>query len=172
MAQIASASDVLVSRHGRPTPRKPKVAPTSLPEAKAVYGETGGLFPQKNDPSRSIYNPGNWNPTSLRQLTIARIWIAEVQRRNSNVNYAELNGSKLIDVIQWNMALGAASAASNSSPAGVRHFFIRPTIDGRTRPPFVGTKEPLATFGPFVNVGGGDVARGDNIYIDFYENIP
>ena len=46
-----------------------------------------------------------------------------------------------------------------------------PTYFGRTRPTSAGDLQPAATFGPFINGGGGDVARGDDIYIDLYEDF-
>jgi RHS repeat-associated protein len=154
------------SSEGGPSPASNRTA-----GAKAAYGETGGLYPQVIDTKRSIYNPSNWDQSSLAALQEARTWIAEVQQRNSNVHSASPTSTNSIEMHQWELALQASERAGNSSPAEVRHFFIRQLNVGRQAPGFSGGSAPFRSFGPFRNPGGGDVPRGNETYIDFYSGI-
>ena len=139
--------------------------------ARAAYGETGGLYPQKIDPKGSLYNPENWDTQSAADLSEARSWIAEVQDRNSYVHYAQPSGNNSIEQRQWQLSVDAAANAGDLSPSDVRHFFLRQDGIGTQSLGWAGSSTPYQSFGPFINGGGGDVPRGKKTYIDFYKGV-
>ena len=137
---------------------------------QAIYGETAGLYPQLTlgtNPHRS----SNWNAISLKQLQTARSWIAEVQSRNHNVKYARPSSNDPIEQQVWHLSLIAALEAGELSPETVRHFFIRQEGVGPQTPSWAAGDTSYRSFGPFINVGGGDVPVGPATYIDFYQSI-
>ncbi|MBI1905708.1 MAG: hypothetical protein HYS20_05620 [Rhodocyclales bacterium] len=138
---------------------------------RAIYGETAGLYPQLSPGARNVYDVVNWDPASAAELQEARAWVAEVQARNANVHYSQPQGNNPIEQRQWQLAVDAANMAGNLSPPDVRHFFIRQDAVGRQAPGWAGGQAPFRSFGPFINAGGGDVPRGRQTYIDFYQGI-
>jgi hypothetical protein len=141
--------------------------------AKGAYGETSGLYAQKKDPQGSIYDPANWDSASQADLQEARRWIAEVQRRNPTMNYDRPQGNNPIEARQWKLASDAAGKSDIASPSTVKKFFIRQEGVGPQLPPDSWKGWVLhKSFGPFVNVGGGDVPKGNGSYIEFYRKGP
>ncbi|MDR3711325.1 MAG: hypothetical protein P4L51_00795 [Puia sp.] len=138
--------------------------PVDTEAAKAAYGETKGLRPQKG-------NDGKVDEKSKEQLTEARADVAEVSRRNGYVHRED--GSKKKDKASkdaWDDSANA-SKMKTDLPLNVRHFFLRQEGEGKQAPDWAGDKKPFKSFGPFVNPGGGDVPRGNNTYIDFYQGV-
>jgi hypothetical protein len=139
--------------------------------AKAIYGETAGLTPQLKNPKSSPYNRSNWDADSAVQLETARTYIGIVSDRNPNVNYAApANANNSIQAQTWSDAVDAAINGNNSSQLNqnVTNFFLRQEGIGRQTPQGWGNLERHLSLGPFNNVGGGDVPKGPNTYIDFY----
>jgi len=54
-------------------------------------------------------------------------------------------------------------------PVNVTHFFIRQEGQGSQKPPWAENMILSKSYGPFRNIGGGDVPKGDKTYIDFYQ---
>ncbi len=145
--------------------------------AMAVYAETGGLFPAKLARG-SVYDPAYWtsgfNSGGTGDLMLARRMVAETRKRNKRTHLkafpADLHRLRLLS---WYPCAEAAEDAVGAElyplPPGTRlHFFIRQDGVGRQKPGYLATCDPVRSFGPFVNVGGGDVPRGDKTYVDFY----
>jgi len=130
------------------------------PRAEVVYGETAGLRPQPNDPG------------SVADLQTAREMIADISERNPNVYSARPNPQNPIEMVMWRDAVQASRAAQQwDLPADVRHFFLNQAGVGPPWPTWSYGRSPYATFGPFVNVGGGDVPRGGWTYIYIYRGV-
>lgn len=149
-------------------PTKKTKAQTNKPKdpeaAKAAYGETNGLTPEKG-------KDGKVDEKSKEDLTAARAAVAEVSRRNNHVHRKD--GSKKKDKASkeaWNDSV-KASGMDAKLPAGVRHFFLRQDGEGTQKPDWAGNKTPYKSFGPFRNAGGGDVPKGNETYIDFYQGV-
>jgi len=141
--------------------------------AKAAYGETSGLYAQKIDPKVSTYDPANWDSTSQADLQEARRWLTEVQRRNPVMHYDRPHGNNPIEARQWQLASDAAGNVDSVSPSTVKKFFIRQDGVGPQTPPESWSGWVLhKSFGPFINVGGGDAPKGDGTYIEFYRKGP
>lgn len=150
-------------------------AESNRPLAGIVFGETAGL------------RPLDGHESSRRQLREARRWIARVAiaRRHRGVarpvypTIAEQRIPYVMDV--WSACQRAADLApslASSSVDGRRvlHFLIRQggsaSAGGQpARPAWARGHVPIMSFGPFRCVGGGDVPRGDETYIDFFAGI-
>lgn len=153
-------------------------APYSPAElAMAVYAETGGLFPVRTVRG-SVYDPYRWNtgfgPGGYGDLTLARRMVAETRKRNKRTHLAPFPvDRRLPSLIAWYCCAESAEDAVGASlyplPPGMRlHFFIRQKGVGRQKAAYLEKYTPVMSFGPFFNVGGGDVPAGDKAYIDFY----
>lgn len=141
--------------------------------AMAVYGETSGIYPQLLPKTRNIYRRQNWDPASFEKLQEARKYIADVRERNKNTMVSKPCSENAIEKMIWKDALDAAAGAENwNLPKNVRHFFLRQEGVGPQKPGWATGMTPYATFGPFINVGGGDVPRGSTAFIDFYQGVP
>ena len=52
----------------------------------------------------------------------------------------------------------------------VNNFFLRQAGIGRQAPPWA-NGQPEFTYGPFINVGGGDVPKGRRTFLDVYKGV-
>jgi hypothetical protein len=143
---------------------------SSHKRATAIYGETSGLTPRLIDKNKSAYDKNNWNSASEDNLFLARTYIGIVSDRNPRVHYAEVvDKTNPIEVNTWNRVMD--SAISGNVPerlnSKVNHFFIRQEGVGKQNPPWPELIR-YGSMGPFNNVGGGDVPKGTDTYIDFY----
>jgi RHS repeat-associated protein len=141
--------------------------------ASAAFGETGGIYPQLKPGASNVYNPSDWDPGSAQELQEARAWIADVRERNKITGF--LDKSRTTNAVErtiWTKCYEAAEkAARKNLPSDVRHFFLRQEGEGRQKPDWARNMTPYKTFGPFKNIGGGDVPTGDKTFIDFYKGV-
>ena len=145
--------------------------------ASAAYAETGGLYPAKVKPG-SIYDVSTYRrgdgPGSSGDLRRARMMIAETRKLNKKTHLrAKPPASDELSMRVWDECVEAAKAAVAGEvyPLGHHerlHFFIRQEGVGRRTAAYLKNYEPVASYGPFINVGGGDVPRGDRTHVDFY----
>lgn len=145
--------------------------------AMAVYAETGGLFP-KRIARGSVYDPAYWisgfGSGGSGDLLLARRMIAETRKGNKRTHLKAFPvGLHRFELLSWYACAEAAEDAVGAElyplPPGTRlHFFIRQDGVGRQKARYLENFEPALSFGPFVNVGGGDVPAGDKTYVDFY----
>lgn len=152
------------------------VDPLGLTEeaAMAVYGETSSLYPQQLKKGK-IYNSKTWDTESYKQLQEARKSIADIYERNKRMYTKKPSGNNKIEQKTWQDSEAAAKQAESFDlPSNVKNFFIRQENIGPQKP----TKEqwgdfdpPITSYGPFINVGGGDVPKGSKTYIDIYEGV-
>lgn len=145
--------------------------------ASAVYAETGGLFPRQAKPG-SVYDASTWaddfEPGGTHDLRRARRMVAEARKWNKRTHVRPPPAAS--DVLarrSWAVCEAAAGevGAHEAFPIeyGERlHFFIRQAGVGVQKPAYLTGVFPVASFGPFVNVGGGDVPAGASTHIDFY----
>jgi hypothetical protein len=144
-------------------------------KASVGYGETRGLLPQTSADAKghNPYDRGTWSPDSFEALQQARRNIIDVSGRNPRVHRAKPgNKASTIERSVWDDNRAAASQ-SGGVLAG-SYFFIRQAGVGPQRPPktagFGQTGDPVRSYGPFVNVGGGDAPKGEHTYIDIYDH--
>lgn len=142
-------------------------------KAEVGYGETEGLLPQKTShaPSHaSPYDRHTWDKQSQEELQQARVNIMDISGRNPRVHKAK-PGKGTVSQAVWSDNMQAAKNSNGSLPG--KHFFIRQKGIGRQRPNAKdgwGQGKPVRSYGPFRNVGGGDVPKGDRTYIDIYDH--
>jgi hypothetical protein len=146
-------------------------------KAEVGYGETSGLLPQRaaNAPApgkgkkENPYAPSTWDKASAEQLQKGRENIMDISERNSTVRKATASSNSIEQEI-WGLNVDAASHSDGSLPG--KYFFIRQDGVGNQHPSKkagYGQGTPITSYGPFRNVGGGDVPRGNNTYIDIYD---
>jgi hypothetical protein len=143
-------------------------------KASVGYGETRGLLPQKSSSAKthSPYDRTTWDKDSFDELQEARRNIMDVSARNPRVHRAK-PGEKAgaIERSVWGDNRSAAAQSGGALPGN--YFFIRQAGIGPQRPPkkagFGQTGDPVRSYGPFINVGGGDVPTGKHTYIDIYD---
>lgn len=136
------------------------------------YGETAGLVPARSgdaDPKKkNPYDSSTWDPNSTQQLQDARTNVMDISDRNSNVKKATASDNP-IEQQAWKANQDAAKNSNGSMPG--KYFFIRQEGVGKQHPSKsagYGQGTPIKSYGPFRNVGGGDVPRGSRTYIDIY----
>ena len=142
-------------------------------KASAGYGETAGLVPQEKPTARkgSVYDRSAWDANSFAQLQESRRHIMDISERNPRVARAKPGkNAGPIEQSVWNDNTEAAKESDGTLPGN--HFFIRQAGVGPQKPPksagFGQAGSPIRSYGPFVNVGGGDVPKGSHAYIDIY----
>ena len=176
-----------VQRPGVPQlyPARPSVAPdgpffanyTEEELVCAVYAETGGLFPRRIAEG-SIYDAATWaddfDAGSVYDLRCARRMVAEARKSNKRTHLrARPPASDRLATRAW---LACEQASKDAmlrevypiEPGERLHFFIRQDGEGAQKAPYLYGYEPVVSYGPFVNVGGGDVPAGAATYLDFY----
>ncbi len=144
--------------------------PATVQRAQAIYGETAGLTPILLDPNGNPYDPENWDADSEDALSTARAFVGIISDRNSDVNFSTpTDPNNAIQMQAWQSSVDAAIDGVNGAPLDSRisNFFIRQEGIGPQSPNWPGLTKYMS-IGPFNNVGGGDVPRGNKTYIDFY----
>jgi len=171
---------------GRQEAQTPQASPNQLAhlrrvkkrrdEAKAEvgYGETAGIVPEKSADSpknASPYQRSTWDPASTKNLQDARKNIMDISERNGIVKKSKPDDpNNKIQQSVWQDNLSVAKNSQGDMPG--RYFFIRQEGKGPQRPPAsagFGQGKPISEYGPFRNVGGGDVPRGNGTFIDIYD---
>ena len=137
------------------------------------YGETAGLLPTRaaDAPAdkKNPYDSSTWDKDSTAQLQEARQHIMDVSTRNSNVRRAKASDNPIEQQV-WNANMDAARQSDGGRTG--QYFFIRQEGVDKQRPSKDqgwGQGAPLKSYGPFRNVGGGDVPRGNRTFIDIYD---
>ena len=147
--------------------------------SKVSWGETSGIYPTSNvdNPSQAdIYNPNNWDSDKLTELLKARAAIHLIDnKRNSNVRKS-VCGMHGIEKTLASYHLTDNFPDVDDEIANdemVRYFYLSPEESVET--PSINSnyykQECVKTYGPFYNIGGGDVPKG-RVYIHFYKAIP
>ena len=147
--------------------------------SKTSYGETSGIYPIKdvNNPSQSdCYHPDKWDPDKTQELLKARAAIHLIgTTRNKTVRNAVCPTNTSLQKI-----LAAYHLTDNfpevddviANDEEVKYFYLSPQKNVKT--PSINSdfydQKCVKTYGPFYNVGGGDVLKGV-VYIHFYKAI-
>lgn len=168
--------------------QEPLPLPAGDELAGYAFGETSGLRPQWRDPN-GPKTEENYDPASVERLRQARKAICEVIRNRvrarrgagayrTTPTQEELQNPHTARI--WELCRAAAGEAVTAPGLAqeCQHFYIRAGTERegesgpyRDRPTWAGNSLPTHSYGPFRNVGGGDVRRGDDIYVDVYCGI-
>ena len=147
--------------------------------SKVSWGETSGIYPTSNvdNPSaKDIYNPENWDSDKLTELLKARAAIHLIgNKRNSNVRKSDC-GMRGIEKTLASYHLTDNFPDVDDEIANdetVKYFYL--SSEERVKTPSINSnnyrQECVKTYGPFYNIGGGDVPKG-RVYIHFYKAVP
>lgn len=136
------------------------------------FGETGGLYPTANGQPGSLYQPEKWDPQMTAELLKCRAAVTLVASRGERHRTAMPNTANAVE-----RKLAAYHLKDNFPPvdaliaadASVRFFFLSPNKDARHTGLNYDNWEVkmVKAYGPFYNVGGGDVPKGPT-YVLFY----
>lgn len=135
---------------------------------KVSWGETSGLYPTISN--KNLYQVGKWGAPLVHELLKARAAIEVVGGRGEKV---QTHTPNLNDNIQ--KMLATYHLKSNFPPAdgeiednpNVKYFYLDAKYD-KKHTALNNTQKIIKSYGPFYNIGGGDVARG-KCYVIFYE---
>ncbi len=122
--------------------------------AQVIFGEARGLSPRSDIAG------------SADQLETARENIGVVSARNPRVHSSQPDFQKPLDRPAWAAAVQAGTNSMDVSlDTSINRFYLRQDKSDQKIPTYTPLTPPL---GPFNNVGGGDVPKGPETYIDFY----
>ncbi|MGB9941326.1 PKD domain-containing protein [Methanosarcina sp.] len=129
------------------------------------WGETSSIYPTQNN----LYKPSKWDQTKTCELLKARAGIQLVSTRNSNVRTASPGNTYIDNILKpYHYFENFPSVDSKISDSKVKWFYISTYANKPTVHPGVKGSKLVKSYGPFYNVGGGDVPKGD-VYINFYK---
>jgi hypothetical protein len=132
--------------------------------SEVSWGETSGIYPGKDNK----WVPSKWDGSKLCELLRLRGAIHEVGKRGEKVHKAKPGNSAIEKKLKpYHYIENFLPLDVEISDSGVKWFYLSPKIDLQTHP----TMSKLVwakKYGPFYNIGGGDVKDGD-IYVHFYK---
>lgn len=134
------------------------------------FGETEGLYPQKEP----LYDPSKWNVEKTKELLKCRAAIHLVGSRGETVrkNWPSNVDNFLKRLLPYHLTINFPSVDNEiKNDTGVKWFYLSPEINAIHTGINREKQEIVKAYGPFYNVGGGDVKRGD-VYVIFYRIKP
>jgi len=136
--------------------------------SEVSWGETSGLYPH----SKHLYQPDKWDQTKTLQLLQARAAINEVGKRGEKVKRATpARGTIEQKMKPYHLIENFPAIDSEIADPTVKWFYLSKYPDSPKAHPSVGNSEIIKTYGPFYNIGGGDVPKGST-YVHFYKRTP
>jgi len=132
--------------------------------SEVSWGETSGIYPTREN----LYKPDRWDQQKMCELLRARAAVNDVARRNSHVRKAKPGRDPIEQMMRPYHCIENFPAPDSEVDDEVKWFYLSSDQDKPLSHP--GASQPMViarTYGPFFNVGGGDVSRGD-VYLHFY----
>ncbi len=135
---------------------------------KVSWGETSGLYPTTSN--ENLYQVGKWSAPIVHELLKARAAIEIVGRRGEEVQThtpnLDDNIQKMLATYHLKSNLPPADGEIEDNP-NVKYFYLDAKYD-KKHTALNNTQKTIKSYGPFYNIGGGDVAR-EKCYVIFYE---
>jgi hypothetical protein len=134
--------------------------------SRTSWGETGGLYPTSS--GKGIYNPANWDCAKLQELLKCRGAVDAVCKRGESCHSSSPPKADAFaqSIKKYHFTENFPSLDPEIADAEVKWLYLSPDenadhtgITGETK---------VKSYGPFWNVGGGDVATGAT-YVNFYK---
>ena len=156
--------------------QSPKSLDSSGTVNKNSWGETSGLYPTANGTkSKNLYDPTGWDYDSSNQLMKARAAISLIGTRNPRLHSATPKDTKIEQIlVPWHMEENFPSVdAEIKENEDVKYFYLSPDPNAKHTGLNYKTNivEIEKSYGPFYNIGGGDVKSGPT-YVIFYSATP
>ena len=141
------------------------------------WGETSGLYPIKGEKptNRQLFDPTKWDLELIEELLKARAAVNLVSTRNKDHKESKPNLASSIEkmLAAYHLTDNFPDVDSEIKDDNtVKYFYLAsdknaktPSIDSR-----YWSQVTVMTYGPFYNIGGGDVPKGST-YIHFYKAI-
>ena len=134
--------------------------------SEVSWGETSGLYPASTDK----YNPAKWDADKLCELMKMRGAVHAVGGRGESVHHGKPKaGDKIEQMLKkYHLVENFPALDSEVADAGVKWFYLSSKSDGPAVHPGTTGTTRVKGYGPFWNVGGGDVKTGDT-WVHFYK---
>jgi hypothetical protein len=140
--------------------------------SKVSVGETSGLFPTDSGAANKLYRPSEWNPALTQQLLECRAAVTLIatrgERHHAVVPKTGTALERTLAAYHLKDNFPVVSSEILNDPT-VKFFYLSPDknavhtgLDYKTW-----DIRLVKSYGPFYNVGGGDVPRGLT-YVNFY----
>jgi hypothetical protein len=132
--------------------------------SKSSWGETSGIYPTKDN----VYNPSKWDQTKECELRRMRAAVHDVCKRNPkhHEDSPDMNDALEQKLAPYHLIENFPPLDKEITPA-VKWFYLSASPVVAVHPGTTGTT-CVRTYGPFFNIGGGDVPKGE-VYVHFYK---
>lgn len=131
--------------------------------SEVSWGETSGFYPS----AENKYDPGKWDPVKKCELLRARGAIHAVGQRGEKVNRGRPGNDPILQKLKpYHFIENFLSLEPEIGKPEVKWFYLSKHATLTTHPT-MSSLVWVKKYGPFFNVGGGDVPKGD-AYIHFY----
>ncbi|HEX8489377.1 MAG TPA: DUF4157 domain-containing protein [Chthoniobacterales bacterium] len=132
--------------------------------SEVSWGETAGLYPSKDN----LYDPSKWDGAKKCELLRLRGALHAVGQRGESVHRGRPGSGAVEQKLKpYHFIENFLSLDPEIAKAEVRFFYLSKHAALNTHPT-MGTLIWVKKYGPFFNVGGGDVPKGD-VYVHFYK---
>ena len=132
--------------------------------SEVSWGETSGLYPSKDN----LYDPTKWDGAKKCELLRLRGALHAVGQRGERVHRGRPGSGPVEQKLKpYHFIENFLSLDPEIAKAEVRFFYLSNQA-ALTTHPTMSTLIWVKKYGPFFNVGGGDVPKGD-VYVHFYK---
>jgi hypothetical protein len=140
----------------------------TLTLSEVSWGETSGIYPT----SGNLYKPDKWNQEKMCELLRARAAVNDVAKRNSHVRKAKPGNGSIEKMMRPYHCTENFPTPDKEIDGEVKWFYLSSYSDKPITHPGASQRMVIVkTYGPFHNIGGGDVAKGD-VWLHFYMIAP
>jgi hypothetical protein len=131
--------------------------------SEVSWGETSSIYPT----AAHLYRPDQWDQGKLGDLLKARAAVTDVATRNSDVRRASPSAGRIDQLMRPYHCIENFPKLDPEIDRTVKWFFLSANAaTPAAHPKTTGTKL-VKSYGPFHNVGGGDVTTS-TVYLLFY----
>ncbi len=135
----------------------------NLTLSEVSWGETSGIYPGKDH----LYQPDRWDQARLCDLLKARSAVNDVASRNNDVRKAKPSKGNIDQMLRPYHCVENFPPVDREITAAVKWFYLSSTQNAPTSHPGTTGTVLVKSYGPFYNIGGGDVPAGA-VYLLFY----